>query len=679
MLISITGFSQDLKIEKVATKLKGDVYSPAFFRDKIVVTSNQKARLIKTVLDEQNSNTSDLYTLVDNAGNYVSFDQSFKTDFNDGPITFDRDGGYAVLTRNVFSDRRLNEYESGKNPLGLFESSINASGWSPPILLPFVDSSYQYVHPGLSADGKTLVFASNRPNGYGGFDIYFSYKSEKGWSEPENAGSEINSDKNELFPSIAGQNVFFSSDRVGMGGLDIFMYNSSSQIRTQFEAPINSEKDDFGLISNDDFTEGYFSSNRGGKDEIWSFSNPKPKHDNCDELVPNTLCYSLSEAQSVEFDDTQPIIYRWNINGTSLYGISIDYCFPSEGAYEISLDVIDTVINETFYNQSYYYLEIAFELQPYISSPDTVVPGQKFKLSTEKTNLPDAQITSYAWEISDGTQMIGNSIEHTFNETGTYNIQLGAEGTMDGEPFTDCVYKTIYCLDQKSLTAIKNQQDLLTDTSKVIDKRHFFEEINDSSNVVYSIEIVRTDKKLENDNFLFKLMETYGEVKIHYVEEDSQYAYMIGAWEKLEDAHPTWRELIANGHKDAVVRTIDINKIQNFQVDNSFVLDNVRFDESSWTIRKDAIPDIENIIDIMLIFPDIELKIEAHTDSNGDEIENIALSLKRAESVKGYIVSKGIDPIRITASGLGESKPKESNDTPEGQEINRRVEFTFIK
>ena len=95
--------------------------------------------------------------------------------------------------------------------------------------------------------------------------------------------------------------------------------------------------------------------------------------------------------------------------------------------------------------------------------------------------------------------------------------------------------------------------------------------------------------------------------------------------------------------------------------------------------KKTAIPDLQNIIEIMLVFPDIKLNIEAHTNSNGDEDENLELSIKRAESVKTYLVSKGIAADRITAEGFGETDPKMSNDTPEGLEANRRVEFTFVK
>src|SRR5690606_28298589 len=98
-----------------------------------------------------------------------------------------------------------------------------------------------------------------------------------------------------------------------------------------------------------------------------------------------------------------------------------------------------------------------------------------------------------------------------------------------------------------------------------------------------------------------------------------------------------WRQLLKDGYTEAVVRSIDLEMISKFSLDNSFELDNVTFEEGRWDIKKTAIPDLENIIEIMLVFPDIKLKIEAHTNSNGDEQENLDLSVKRAESVKTYI------------------------------------------
>lgn len=672
--------AQDISIRPVKTKLLGNVYGPTYYRDHIVVCSDQRSGIVKTVLDQSGTITTNLYELLDTNGNYEPFNERMKSDYNDGPGSFDANGGYLVFSRNVYSKRSLIKFQDDNNPMGLFWSAFTNVGWSHPELLPFIDTSYNYMHPGLNEKGDKLVFASNCAGGFGGYDIWISYFNGDRWGTPVNAGPNINTKNNELFPSIAERSIYFSSDKKGVGGLDIYAFDTLSKMTTALEKPINSVFDDFGFICKNNMTEGYFTSNRNSKDEIWSFNMDRPDEIPCDTLVSNNLCYELTEQNAAEMGgDSEHLIFVWNINGEQKKGITIDYCFPGEGGYEITLDIIDTIVNQTFFNQSYYYLEIRYEEQPYITSPDTVLRDEKFKLSSDETNLPGAEILGYEWSISDGTKKTEKNITHLFESEGQYIVELILEVKQDDSVYYECVYKGITCLTKKVDPAIINRENVLDDTAAVKDETQFFAEGNDSSKVVYSIEVIRTKEKLDNDNFLFELMESYGDVKIHYIEEEQEYSYLIGEWESIEEAHPTWRTLLEDGYDEAIVRSVDLESISNFSLDNSFELDNVTFDEGAWQVKPKAIPDLENIIEIMLVFPDIKLKVEAHTNSNGDSEENLQLSIKRAEAVKGYIISKGVDPSRITAEGFGETKPKMSNDTPEGLKANRRVEFTFIK
>ena len=69
--------------------------------------------------------------------------------------------------------------------------------------------------------------------------------------------------------------------------------------------------------------------------------------------------------------------------------------------------------------------------------------------------------------------------------------------------------------------------------------------------------------------------------------------------------------------------------------------------------------------------------VEGHTDSKGPDDANMALSQARAESVRAYLVSRGVKPARISAVGRGEAQPVATNDTPEGRANNRRVEIVI--
>jgi outer membrane protein OmpA-like peptidoglycan-associated protein len=99
--------------------------------------------------------------------------------------------------------------------------------------------------------------------------------------------------------------------------------------------------------------------------------------------------------------------------------------------------------------------------------------------------------------------------------------------------------------------------------------------------------------------------------------------------------------------------------------------------------RADLLP--QGKADLDAVIPDLEadrdltLRIEGHTDSVGSDAYNQQLSERRAESVKAYLVSKGVTESRIETKGYGESQPVASNDTDAGRAKNRRVELKEIK
>ena len=99
----------------------------------------------------------------------------------------------------------------------------------------------------------------------------------------------------------------------------------------------------------------------------------------------------------------------------------------------------------------------------------------------------------------------------------------------------------------------------------------------------------------------------------------------------------------------------------------------VDFDFNSATINSNAQIELEDAIKALNSSPSMTLDIEGHTDNIGNVEYNQKLSERRAQSVKGYLVSQGIDPARLTVKGFGLAKPVSSNSTASGQANNRRV------
>lgn len=104
---------------------------------------------------------------------------------------------------------------------------------------------------------------------------------------------------------------------------------------------------------------------------------------------------------------------------------------------------------------------------------------------------------------------------------------------------------------------------------------------------------------------------------------------------------------------------------------------NFAFDKSNITSESEKI--LMDALNTLKNNNDVSVEIGGHTDNVGSDVYNQKLSLRRADAVKGWLVSKGISSDRLTSVGYGESRPKVPNDTPENMHLNRRVEFKQIK
>jgi hypothetical protein len=264
-------------VSALAVNSKNSDIGPVLFNDDFFFASNRSSKLFVKHLDARNKLPFfDVYHVdVDMKDKPVLAPKSFNTVLNDGPVAFSPDGTMAFITRN--DDRKVNE-----NVSGIFISIMEHGHFSEDVVpLPVNGNDYSVIHPCMSPDGKRLWFASDKPGGVGGFDIYYSDLKTGFWSEPVNAGRRVNSLGNEVFPFIGTNGLlYFASDgHPGMGGFDLFnaFPDPEDGEWTSFNmgAPLNSSYDDFGIFyKSGSNTLGYFVSNRpggSGSDDIYKF------------------------------------------------------------------------------------------------------------------------------------------------------------------------------------------------------------------------------------------------------------------------------------------------------------------------------------------------------------------------------------------------------------------------
>lgn len=110
----------------------------------------------------------------------------------------------------------------------------------------------------------------------------------------------------------------------------------------------------------------------------------------------------------------------------------------------------------------------------------------------------------------------------------------------------------------------------------------------------------------------------------------------------------------------------------------TFSFTNLQFETAKADLKTSSYAHLKNLVEIMKRKKDLKIRIDGHTDSDGEENANQVLSQKRAESVKNYLISQGIDASRMVAKGFGESKPVANNTTPQGKAMNRRTEISIL-
>lgn len=202
---------------------------------------------------------------------------------NQAAIAISPDGNTIIYARgNSTSPKDLPE-------TALFASYFRGSGFTQPIWMPVnEDENWWNSTPAFSPDGEELYFASNRPGGYGGIDLYKATRlANSDFGNVVNLGPNINTPGNEMFPRpTADGKFFFSSDgHPGYGKLDLFVAEkdaSGNQVIKNLGENFNSPNDDFGIFFTEYPKVGFISSNREGgegDDDIYFFEDktPKPK------------------------------------------------------------------------------------------------------------------------------------------------------------------------------------------------------------------------------------------------------------------------------------------------------------------------------------------------------------------------------------------------------------------
>ncbi|HNR15779.1 MAG TPA: OmpA family protein [Chitinophagaceae bacterium] len=115
-----------------------------------------------------------------------------------------------------------------------------------------------------------------------------------------------------------------------------------------------------------------------------------------------------------------------------------------------------------------------------------------------------------------------------------------------------------------------------------------------------------------------------------------------------------------------------------FAPPKNYRLDNVHFDFDKASLRVDSYAQLTELLEYLKRHEEINAEIAGHTDNMGTDAHNLKLSQERANTIRNYLISKGIKANRLTAKGYGASQPVADNNSEEGRQLNRRTELRIL-
>ncbi|WP_072159054.1 OmpA family protein [Persicobacter sp. CCB-QB2] len=526
-------------------------------------------------------------------------------------------------------------YMGGASNTGdIYEVLRTESGWTKPKAMNMVNTSrFHETTLSITSDGKTIYFASDRPGGYGGMDIWKVEKGQNGkWGQPKNLGPKINSPANEDAPFIHPDNItlFFTSDgHETMGGNDIFRSVLRGKEWTKPENmgyPINTPADDsyFTLIA--DGSKGYFSSNRKGGQglqDIYYFDMPEQEAN-----IPLTMLKG-----KIVGEDGKPIKTSIKMVNRKTQE-SVDFVYdpnPNTGNFLIILPpgqnydmIIESegfmpyTINVNIPNQTYFY-ELYQMIQLKSIKQFGVLVGQEVSVKNKFYDVEQEVNSMIDQKLFKESQLVQNDSLDMYE---MMDLIVASEDEVAMDYLLDLAFKV------KPVDLINFDQE--TEKMEVAKRRYFFDESTTE----------HLERKVVDGQEIFTLP------TLSVAEESKK--------QKAQKAQP---KVLQSTFEASL-----LNKQHQvfFQVGSSEMEDKYK-------------PELQSLLEDLMKYEDLGIEISGHASQDGDAATNEKLSNERAIEVLNFFNHKGVVRRRIKAKGYGVIQ-----DEQVSKEQARRVDIRLV-
>lgn len=555
------------------------------------------------------------------------FSRTLNSKYHEGPCTFFDNAQKIIFTRNGNSGGGgiFGQKKEGISRLKLYSAEKKSNDWGNIKELAFNSDDYSCGHPSVDKTDKILYFVSDMPGGYGGTDLYMSKFINGTWSKPENLGGKVNTVGNEMFPFIApdGQLYFSSDGHPGLGDLDIFVAKtdpSNGKVLGKARnvgAPLNSQNDDFGIITDSNRNFGYFSSNRkrgGSDDDIYKFNRIGTLF-GCRDLIVNVFDKDtkkpIDKAKFSYFESTQSNNLE---NGITNNSGNIKLCLPADK-------------------------EFVFNFQTEGYDP----------LSKDYNNLDASDF-----------------------EPSVLNIYLKKEA-----PKVPVLTEPVVKKEKKQGVLIQKRT------------------VGGNSNIFRGVISGGENNEPMSAVKVKFINKCNGEIQEMYTRRDGSYEFkrdlecdyeLIASRENFASSSEIIEKAIKKtlfGKKVKPTFSLNLFDTKLYKVGDVIKLENIYYNTDDFKVRDFSKKELDKLANTLKRYPNMIIEIASHTDTRGNAGTNLALSQKRANEVRKYLLSRGVEKNRIKATGKGESEPLNACSdgvqcTEAEHQRNRRTEFKIL-
>jgi outer membrane protein OmpA-like peptidoglycan-associated protein/tetratricopeptide (TPR) repeat protein len=520
-----------------------------------------------------------------------------------------------------------------------------------------INSNYNEGRVSITPDGSTLYFVSDRPEGYGGTDIYKSKRNKKGdWDTPVNLGNIINTKYNENSPFIHPDNVtlFFSSEgHKTIGGNDIFKSTFKNNVWSEPEnlGFPNSTKDDLFFVLCANGQTGYFSTS---KNNIYNKYNIFKV--NFEDPIPLTLVKGIIKAGNPPkpvdvdikvYDKETGLCVKYVYNPLPKTGKYL-MIFPPAKNYNIiisSKDYLPQLVNVYIPYQTYFYeLYQEIWLEPISINNKTV--GEKV---TVNNMFYDMYKTAEADSIL---------LDDLPKQPKYYDHLL------------ELVENIIQTTDTMHINYIETEKVSETEKESIESLLNLIEDAIETTDAV-TLNILDANARQKD-----KIKETH-----FYSEGDKDKSLqmtVIGV-DTFYTAPPITSKTSNSFTHEPIYSSTKYNTKISFRTSSVSQRNYIHYYKIYYDVNKDKIPkyaykELEDICKILINNPNLGAEIYGFTDLQGEKQFNLSLSRKRAQNVLKYFIDNNVDRQKLIAKGFGEAATGNSNSR-----YNRKVEINIFE